>query len=497
LPDSRGRDGAPRRSARPGAPGYGEQARPAVAAPVASRGRHDTGPSRRYPDFLPADHPSGPLAGYDAPDEPRDRKESRRKAAPVAAAGKSRSRQRGRRDHDGDWPSTEWDTLSDEQYWAELSADKPLSNMARPAKPAGDRAAMAPAKGSTMAKSPARAARLGPGRGLPSRNRKEREDQGGPATERLPVRTAARARQAQVPPAPLPSARRDADLATAGPSRPDPRALLDTGPRFSRDTGPYGIRDTGPLRDTGPQPTAGHWRRDSNQAHAARDQDLAIPGALEDDPLTSPSFSLRAIPATDTRSYGNARKHAKATGPAVGAAHAHGNGSGSYPAADYADPGYAYQAAPPVPVPPPAPPADRYSAPPAPAAGAQTPAYGNPYNSAGGGSGGSSGGFPGSHATADYPNYLADPLRVYSPPKYEAQARYPEATSPDPYQAVPTPLAAGTAPYGDGYAGHPYADQARYLNGYRSDAPVPGDEQQGYRADPYAAGGYGPYPPQG
>ena len=42
-----------------------------------------------------------------------------------------------------------------------------------------------------------------------------------------------------------------------------------------------------------------------------------VPGALDDDPLTSPSFSMVADPATDSRSYSHARKHAK-TGPAAG-----------------------------------------------------------------------------------------------------------------------------------------------------------------------------------
>jgi hypothetical protein len=473
---------------------------------VASHGRYDTGPSRRPVDGLPlAGHPSGEflVAGYDAPGEPRDRQESRRKPAAGPAAGRSRSRQRGKRGHDDGWPSTDWDTLSDEQYWAELSADKPLSSMARAARPDRAPAAMAPAHGSAKAR-PAPAFRPAPEHGLPSRT--ERADRRGPASERLPARTAARTRQAQVP---LPPARREPDPA-ASPARPDPQALLDTGPL--RDTRRYGIRDTGPLRDTGPYgiqgtaprplrdtgPRAGaeRRRRTSTGTHAATGQDPAllasapppVPGTLEDDPLTSPSFSLKAVPATDTRSYGNARKHAKTTGPGPAAG---ADGSGSYPAADYTDPGYAYQAAPPVAVPPPAPAADRYGPPPVPAtppAGAQAPAYGNPYQYAGGGNGGPSGRPPG---------HLADPLRVYSPPGYAAQAPYPPATGPVAYQAVPAPRPAGPAPYADGYAGHPYSDQARYLDGYRTGAPVPGYEQQGYPAGPYAAGGYSPSPPQG
>src|SRR5438034_455085 len=86
---------------------------------------------------------------------------------------------------------------------------------------------------------------------------------------------------------------------------------------------------------------AGQRRRDTTGPQPTRDGDLAmltglasapppIPGALQDDPLTSPSFSLKAVPASDSRSYSNARKHAK-TAPvadhraATGVAPANGN----------------------------------------------------------------------------------------------------------------------------------------------------------------------------
>jgi hypothetical protein len=250
-----------------------------------------------------------------------------------------------------------------------------------------------------------------------------------------------------------------------------------------------------------------------------RDRDLAmltgltsapppIPGALEDDPLTSPSFSLKAVPANDSRSYSNARKHAK-TAPAAdhsatnGAADGNGNGhganghsSGGYPAADYADPGYAYQSAPPAA--PAAAAADWYSAPPVPAGPpteAQTPAYGNPYAYPGSGNGGATVAHTGSQATAGHNNYLADPLRVYSPPGYEAPAPYAEPASPGAYMAAPLPPA-GAAPYADGYPAQPYTDQAGYQDGYSPDGYAPGYEAD-YPGDPYASGGYAPYPPQG
>jgi hypothetical protein len=528
APRGRDYDAAARRPAREAAD-YRKpaSARAPVGASAQARSRYDSGPSRRpaaddfpsadYPsmDFGPAgSHPSGdhpsvefPVADYAAMDDRRDRPDSRRKAAPAPAAAKStRSRQRGKRGDDDDWPSTEWDRLSDEQYWAELSADKPLSTMARPpSRPASNAAAATPANGSAKAKPAARDSRPArppvPERDLPGR--KERSDQREPATERLPIRAA---RQAAPP---VPPARREADALAAGRSYPDPRSALDPGPRPPRDTGPHAARNTGPYpaRDTGPQPRPEPRRRDTTGPQPARDRDLAmltglasapppIPGALDDDPLTSPSFSLKSGPATDSRSYSNARKHAK-TGPAAdhpapnGADHANGT-SGSYPVsdhygpdygADYADPGYAYHAAPPAAVPPPAPAAEWYSAPPE----AQAPAYGNPYQH-----NGPSNGYADSQATASYANYAADPLRVYSPPGYEAPAPYAEPPGPAAYQAPP---AADSMPYADGYQAQPYPDPASYPDGYSAGGYAPGYEG-GYGPDPYAPGGYGPYPPQ-
>ena len=498
-------------------------ARSPVGASAQARGR---GPSRRpaADDFPSADYPSmdfgpgdsfatgdQPSVEFPAVDDSRDRPDSRRKPAPAPASSKSRSRQRGKRDDDDDWPSSEWDKLSDEQYWAELSADKPLSSMARPSRPARS-AAKAPANGSASPSHPTQAsakpATQDPRparppapdrdlqRDLPGRN--ERMDQREPATERLPVRAVR-----QAPPAP-PSSRREADVAAASRSYPEPRPLRDTGPHQARNTGPY------PARDTGPQPTLEPRRRDNTGPQPARDRDLAvltglasapppIPGALEDDPLTSPSFSLKAVPASDSRSYSNARKHAK-PGPADhvanGAAHANGNGhsSGGYPAADYADPGYAYQSAPPAA--PAAGAAEWYSAPPAPAgmpAQAQTSAYGNPYAHTGS-AGGASGAHASGEATAAHNNYLADPLRVYSPPGYEAPAPYAEPASPAGYMAAPLPPA-GSAPYADGYPAQPYAEPG-YQDGYSNGGYAPGYEA-GYPGDPYASGEYAPYPPQG
>jgi hypothetical protein len=58
-------------------------------------------------------------------------------------------RPRGKRDDDDDWPN--WDRYSDEQYWTELSADKPLAARGRGAK--------SPSRKSSEPAAPAAAAR--------------------------------------------------------------------------------------------------------------------------------------------------------------------------------------------------------------------------------------------------------------------------------------------------------------------------------------------------
>src|SRR5262249_45596877 len=216
-----------------------------------------------------------------------------------------------------------------------------------------------------------------PARDVPSRN--ERTEPREPITERLPVRAR------QQPPAP--AARRDTDRPGAGSYAPEPRSVRDTGPHAQRDP----LRDGAPRarRDTGPHQHPEQPRRSATGPNPVRDRerDLAmlaglvsapppIPGALEDDPLTSPSFSLKADTATDSRSYGNGRKHAKTTGQGATPAHRNGNGNGGYPPPDYASPDHAYQATPPAPRPSAAPaPAEQwYNAP----AEAPPPAYRNP-----------------------------------------------------------------------------------------------------------------------
>jgi hypothetical protein len=561
-------DTGPRRAGRGDPAEYrGSPARrrsPAPApAPVAAEGRsrHDTGPSRRvaadasppagYPaaghpsmDFPAPDYSSGELPSVPAragkPRPEGGRSDSRRKPATAPAPSKSRAKpHRGKRDDDDDWPTTEWDKLSDEQYWAELSADKPLATMARPASNGRARADEPAARDQRAARKQEEPARAGAaGRrssGQPQaereydhepRGRRERSPQTEPVTERLPVRSR---QQPAVPAARLAAEAPNASRHIPASSHPS----LDTGPYTARDGGRHPSLDTGlPLPVAGG--TGAHSARDGSRhlsldtgPRPARDADLAmltglastprprVPGALDDDPLTSPSFSLKEVPPTDSRSYGHARKNAQpgsgylGSDPLTrdGSRGTPGRESGGYAAgpdpttppylAGHAGPGYAYPAEPAAAA------AQWYAAPPAEPAPA--PEYGNPYSYPSPGTGSPAGYAP----DAGHGSYLADPLRVYSPPTYEPPvSAYPDPSSA-PYQPHPAPgvpaqsmeppepaLYQGPYPeyqYGPGQ-GQP--EPAQYQDGYAGAGYTPGYEN-GYGGDPYAGGGFGSYQPQG
>lgn len=167
---------------------------------------------------------------------------------------------RAKRDGDGDWPSNEWDELSDVDYWAELASDRPLTpNTARPAKPAGRPSRSAPRRDLD-----ARDAEPGPTRS--SRH-------GGTGEHELPPRLPVRQ---QV---------RDDPAATSVPAG---------------SGGEFGV--TSPRRASEPrsEPTL------AMLANMGPDNDGFRPaGSADDDPLTSPSFPR--IAADDSRSYRRGR----------------------------------------------------------------------------------------------------------------------------------------------------------------------------------------------
>jgi len=248
--------------------------------------------------------------GYDEDgdaDRRRGRDDRRRAPLPSGAEerrnGKGRPGQgqaRARRSGDSsEWDSSEWEKLSDIDYWTELASDKPLTTTAQPAgqarpgrPPQADREAetavtRAPrpasaglaeaglAEAGPAATVPAGAPRRDPVTGLPVR--------GGPADAGLGA------------PA-VPAADGWADFAASPVSAvaaEDPlRPLAE--PRLPQPqyAGPGGL--PGPARSASP---------------------ARPPADLDDDPLTSPSFPT--VPASDSRSYHSGRTSTPARGSRV------------------------------------------------------------------------------------------------------------------------------------------------------------------------------------
>ncbi len=209
---------------------------------------------------------------------------------------------RGKRDADGDWPSNEWDELSDVDYWAELASDRPLTT-ASPGEPS------------------ARSGRGDQGRGDPGRG-ESRSDAGasrsrghrspGQSDRDRPARDADR-----VPGQPLvPAVKRKPDLAAAERTED----FSGTGSRRAASLGrterlhavPSGAGAAGPgpahagptstgLTSTGLTST-GLTSAGRTGAGPGQDARQLVPDP--DDPLTSPSFPRIA---DDSRSYRRSR----------------------------------------------------------------------------------------------------------------------------------------------------------------------------------------------
>jgi hypothetical protein len=169
---------------------------------------------------------------------------------------------RGKRaEDDGDWPSTKWDQLSDVDYWAQVASDKPLTTTAQPA-------------------AQARPARPAQTRGAEARP----ANRSGAATER-----------AAAPRLPVRGARQPAPAAAAPPSTAGRTTEFFSAPHVAASAQPQGTGRSG--AEPG---LAGLGRRDGIPPGPPRPA-----AAIDDDPLTSPSFPR--IPAADSRSYHGGR----------------------------------------------------------------------------------------------------------------------------------------------------------------------------------------------
>ncbi|HEY6279498.1 MAG TPA: hypothetical protein VIX86_24570 [Streptosporangiaceae bacterium] len=484
-------------------------------------------PSGEYPaaDYPSMEFPSGPLAAADYPSGEypaaastqaggrsrsksgsgkngtgREQADSRRKSGKAQDAPKGRSR--GKRGDDDDWPSMEWDKLTDEQYWAELSADKPLATTARTAQPASEpkpavtgngrsRSANGKAKAAAALSAPA----AEPTRDRPSR--KAPSPQREPVTERLPVRARpqppaparaanggpaiGRAEVAIPRPAEEPSIAMLSSLASSPPARP--HGALDedplTSPSFARpalDSRSYGRMDAPAGSGSYPQPAApppsGGYDT-PGYGTPSYHQDSYPPGA---------DYASPAYPASD---YGSGPHRALPAGPAT----ANGQGE-TYQIPEPASPGYAYPPA----LPQQATPATWHQPPDEP-----EPAQGNPYGSyvdpapAGYHSGPMA--YPDSHPSGGH-SYLPEMAGSYPGPGF--------GPAPAPYQpaaaAAMHPGEAGHYPAASLYPQAGYPGDNGY--GYEQQAPYPDPQEaasypaaysNGYPADPYENNGYG-YP---
>ena len=407
---------------------------------------------------------------------------------------------RGRRNDDGDWPSTEWDKLSDADYWKEVASDKPLVTTARVAQPAPEprSAPPAPSRETASRDSAGRDTAIQPGH-QPSGRQEPRRGHNTRRGEE-PKREATR------PPG-------------RGPLEPAVAGVV-----HDFLTAPTAARYPQPIRldPARPDPGRPEQVRPRPAAPAGRpaEQRAAAPMPLDDDPLTSPSFPK--IVTSDSRSYHNGRSSASASarpsGPPAqpaadqgaygaptaqfaipgqhspghpgpwpadgGSADGYGRGfadggsaataprsygpaaeplAGSYPANGYQSPGpaagtgHGYPAGSLPPARPPlAGPLPPVSPPPASLPPVPTPA-GNPY---------------GSYVSADLPGYADSPTAVY-PQSQEAYPQSQEARGYPGYSAGPSNGHAGPS---NGHAG-PSNGHAGPSNGhggpaYRYDLPL-------------------------
>jgi hypothetical protein len=505
---------------------------------------YDTGPSAVMDDqsrpgahdFIPERDDDPALTDSDVFPRIRDDipPETPRKAGKPHTAAKSRSKQsRSKRGDDDDWPSTEWDKLSDEQYWAELSADKPLATTARAAQPVAAKAAPAPPTPSQAKPAQARPAAAKPSRPTPP---------------------------PPAPPAPA-SAKPTPDRASVAPRRRDRQQEAAT----------EALPVRGRQRPTAPAPAPSLAREAGGPSLAALTSLANAPAARrpesaprDDDPLTSPSFSRQGSPAQDSRSYRNADRDRPrgstgdyptgghpsggyangayanggyANGGYSNGGYSNGNGAQGYQASDgeHTNPQAAYPAAWPgeqrqAPRPAPRPAAPRPAAPSAPS---RAPA-GNPYGSyvdstPAAPTGGPTAGYPQDRARADvgYGSYPPAAGGGYPEPPFRPPAGPDPAMAGPPgrsdgWHSAPPPAAAdfptdpasqylytGGSGYPDatGYAAGPPADagyQADYPQapGYPEPASYPdgayngGGYDDGYGTDPYGPDGYGGYRPR-
>jgi hypothetical protein len=389
---SRGPGRQPARASRGAGPAgratAGRQGRSESRSGGAGRGfdeRRDQQHGRGYGHRLPEDQGYDTDQGYDA-----DRGFDQRagdyddlRTAPVPAGQERRRRgdngtghrpdeaptrvrsARGRRSDDSsEWDSSEWEKLSDVDYWAELASDKPLTTTAQPAAPQSAAPySDASANGAQRRSAPDRepetlavrgpvpgAPRRDPATGLPVRDLPQPADADLAATasrndfaaapvavdraqdRQRPVTGPNRERRRQDPQRPVTSAQSERSTrrqrprnASTGERRMPDRQRPPTAPVSESEQRslaalmgePSTYLSAGPASLPMPAIRDVPWDRPRD---VPRDRPRDVPrdrprAALDDDPLTSPSFPK--IPAADSRSYRSGRADTPAGGSRI------------------------------------------------------------------------------------------------------------------------------------------------------------------------------------
>ncbi len=345
---------------------------------------------------------------------------------------------KSKRDSDGDWPSTEWDELSDVDYWAELASDKPLTASAPPP-PLPSRADRDRDRGDVRAE-----ADTGPTR-ADRRDRPERRDSGewrdiGERRDPAERRDSLERRDQSL----LPAARATGQTVDAAFS---PASGDQADATFGGRTQAYGSTELRRAIAAGGEPL-----RAMTSGRTSTTGGGHIPQPLDDDPLTSPSFPR--VSADDSRSYRRSRTD---TGPGMrseaqtrpnpgyqnGSPHPPVSPLESQPGLGRNSGGYSVPAPPPAPSVPVAAGAEYAAAPPAPV---------DPYRQPGSQASGSSSARP----STDTGGYLPPAGGTYAADAVTAAYSSPMSSSPGYSSSLPVT---------HGYQG---ADSASYP------APVPG-----------------------
>ena len=227
--------------------------------------QHDEAPGRR----------ARPEKRADAP-----RRQRRESGSRVTGSGRDKAA--------AEWPAGDWGGVSDEQYWAELSADKPLATTARSAQAGGGAHPDAATGDGAADKDPA--------------------DTDGRRARREPAPSVAAAAESTAQFS-LPSGSARPGRLPAGPADPpvpaEPLAFAGPAADAPPATSPEPWADpmsTGSV-DTDPSIGMGGWRGAAGWQAPDRDEPAARDSRAWEDPLTSPSFSQPGSYSADSRSY--------------------------------------------------------------------------------------------------------------------------------------------------------------------------------------------------